>query len=218
MQNLTITTEIKTLSDVETRFKLSHNTDLSFFREWQDNLSELNQSEKDSLDRIKNSYLYNSADGALTEATINLLLISPLLYLAGFCDPPFRIRAEKTIEIRVEEREEIYRGRIDILVLQNQFWLALVESKQTKLSFSVAIPQALTYMMGNPNAEHPMFGLVTNGDNFLFLKLVKLPIAEYGFSTDFSVYGLPDNELYEVLKVMKRVGQAVGPDILEQTV
>ena len=211
VQTLTITEEIKSISDVERRFKVHHNHNFSFFREWQENLPELTDRERENLDRIQKSYLYNSTEGALTEATINLLLISPLLYLAGFCDPPFSIRAEKTVEISVEDSDNIYRGRIDILVLQHQFWLALVESKQTKLSFSVAIPQALTYMMGNPEPIRPMFGLVTNGDTFLFLKVVKSPLAEYGFSTDYSVYGLPDNELYEVLRVMKRIGQTIAP-------
>ncbi len=206
---LTITDEIKTLNDVENRFNLCRNTDAVFFSEWFDNLPALTPNEKEHLDRIKNIYLYNSSDGALTEATVNLILISPLVYLAGFCDPPFKIRAEKSVDIVVEEKDEIYRGRIDILVLQKQFWVVLAESKSTKLSFSLAIPQALTYMMGNPFSNRPVFGLVTNGDNFLFLKLVKSSVAQYAFSSDFSVYGLPDNELYAVLQVMKKIGQSL---------
>lgn len=51
----------------------------------------------------------------MTEATVNLLLVSPLLYLADFCDLPYKLRGEKSVEILVEEREEIYRGRIDAL-------------------------------------------------------------------------------------------------------
>jgi len=203
VQTLTINEEIKSISDVEMCFKLRRNSSPSFFREWQEDLPELSPHEQENLDRIQNSYLFNSKEGALTEATVNLLLISPLLYLAGFCDPPFSIRAEKSVEIN--------RGRIDILVLQHQFWLAIVESKQTKFSFAMAIPQALTYMMANPDTVRPMFGLVTNGDTFLFLKVVKSPVAEYGFSTDFSLYGLPDNELYGVLRVLKRIGQTIGP-------
>ncbi|MGK7872554.1 MAG: type I restriction endonuclease [Xenococcaceae cyanobacterium] len=208
-QILTVTEEISSIHEAETRFNLSRNTDLQFFPEWYENLPEIIQSEQEHLDRIRNSYLYNSADGRLTEATINLLLISPLLYLAGFCDPPFKLRAEKSVEIVVEERDKIYKGRIDILVLQDQFWLTLIESKQTKFSFSVAIPQVLAYMMGNPHTEQPTFGLVTNGDNFIFIKLVKQPIAQYSLSTDFSVYALPDNELYQVLQVMKKIGSII---------
>lgn len=202
MQTLTITDTIKTLKDIENNFQVFPNTNLDFFPEWQNDLPQLTEAEKDTLDRIKASYLYNSLEGGLTEATINLLLVSPLLYLAGYCDPPFKIRAEKTIEITLEEDDKKYRGRIDILVLQDQLWLTIIESKQTHLSFSVAIPQALTYMIGSPQKHHPIFGLVTNGDSFLFLKLYQ---AHYGFSTDYSLYGLPNNELYSVLQVMKKL-------------
>ncbi|NER28293.1 MAG: type I restriction enzyme HsdR N-terminal domain-containing protein [Symploca sp. SIO1C4] len=208
---IAVTDAIKSINEAESRFNLSRTNDLNFFKEWQENLPELTTAEQETLDRIKNSYLYNSADGAITEATVNLLLISPLLYLAGFCDPPFKLRAEKSVEIAVEEVDEIYRGRIDTLVLKNLFWLTLIESKQTKFSFSVAIPQALAYMMANPNPEQPTFGLVTNGDNFIFLKLVKKPVAQYDLSTDFSIFARPHNELYEVLRVMKRIGTEIAP-------
>jgi len=167
-KTLTITEVVTSLNEAESRFNIRQNDNLQFFSEWQDNLPELTQSERETLDRIKTSYLYNSADGSMTEATVNLLLVSPLLYLAGFCDPPYKLKGEKSVEFTVEERDETYRGCIDALVLKNQFWLTLIESKQTKFSFSVAIPQTLAYMMANPHLTQPSFGLVTNGDNFLF--------------------------------------------------
>lgn len=67
-------------------------------------------------------------------------------------------------------------------------------------------------MMSNPHPDRPTFGLVTNGDSFLFIKLVKQPVAQYSLSTDFSVYALPENELYDVLKVMKRIGIQITHD------
>ena len=69
-------------------------------------------------DRIKASYLYNSAEESLSESTVNLLLISPLLYLSGFCNPPFRIRVEAPVEISAEDNDTVFRGRIDALVLE----------------------------------------------------------------------------------------------------
>jgi hypothetical protein len=209
--NLAVTEAIESINEAESRFNFSRTTDLQFFSEWQENLPELTQAERETLDRIKNSYLYNSGDGPMTEATVNLLLVSPLLYLAGFCDPPYKLRGEKSVGISVEERDEIYRGRIDALVLLHQFWLTLVGSKQTKFSFSVAIPQALAYMMANPHPERPTFGLITNGDSFIFIKLVKEPVAQYDLSTDFSIFARPQNELYEVLRVMKQIGALIAP-------
>lgn len=40
-------------------------------------LPSLTPREEASLDRAKTSYLHNSADGPLSESTINLLLVSP---------------------------------------------------------------------------------------------------------------------------------------------
>ena len=138
-------------------------------------------------------------------------MVSPLLYLSGLCDPPFKLRGEVPIEIQVEESGQLLHGRIDALVLRDRFWLVLAESKQAKLSFSMAIPQALTYMMGNPNAPDPVFGVVTNGDGFLFIKLAKQPQPTYALSDDFSLFRQAQNELYPVLKIFKHIGQLVSP-------
>lgn len=51
----------------------------------------------------------------------------------------------------LDDGEEILRGRIDVLVLQNQLWVMVLESKKTTLSVWAAVPQALAYMMANPN-------------------------------------------------------------------
>lgn len=136
--------------------------------------------------------------------------MSPLLYLSGLCDPPFKLRGEVPVEIQVEDAGQILSGRIDALVLHDRFWLVRAESKQARLSFPMAIPQALTYMMGSPNQIDPLFGVVTNGDAFLFLKLVKQPQPIYALSDDFSLFRQSQNELYPVLKIFKRIGQLVG--------
>jgi hypothetical protein len=75
----------------------------------------------------------------LLEGTITLLLASPLLAIAshqesaGFYDPPFRVRAEESIQLSLDDGEEILQGRMDVLVLLNQFWVVLLESKKTGL-------------------------------------------------------------------------------------
>ncbi|BAZ12655.1 hypothetical protein NIES4071_44870 [Calothrix sp. NIES-4071] len=60
-------------------------------------------------------------------------------------------------------------------------------------------------MAANPNQDKPTFGLVTNGDNFLFIKLQKGKSNLYDFSTDFSIFARPGNELYQVLSLMKKL-------------
>lgn len=85
MPTIAVTEAVKSINQVVS-FGLSRATDSHFFPEWTENLPELTAGEQASLDRVKNSYLYNSADEPLSESTVNLLLISPLLYLAGLCD------------------------------------------------------------------------------------------------------------------------------------
>lgn len=207
MTSFAVTEALKSINQAESLFSLTRTIDLQFFLEWQENLPILTPAEEAALDRIKTSYLYNSADGPLTESTINLLLVSPLLYLSGFCDPPFKIRGETSVKITAQEGDIILNGRIDALILQEQIWLIIVESKQAKFSFSVAIPQALAYMMGSPNSGEPIYGLVTNGDGFLFIKLGKHPQPIYSLSDDFSLFRQSRNELYDVLRILKNIGR-----------
>ena len=216
MTTIVVTNAITSLREAESRFNLERIEDLRFFQEWQIELPKLQQVEIEALDRIKRGYLYKRADGYLTaESTVNLLLTSPLMYLAGLCDPPFKLQAEKSIEISLESENTVLKGRIDALVLSAQFWLVLLESKQTKFSFTVGIPQALAYMMASQNVNKPIFGLVTNGDNFIFIKLVKSASnglagkAQFDLSDDYSMYARTQNELYQVLQIMKQIAQLI---------
>lgn len=51
----------------------------------------------------------------------------------------------------------------------------------------------------------PTFGMITNGNKFLFLKATHQPTAEYDNSRLFSLVN-SNNELYLVLQVLKRLG------------
>lgn len=110
MPTLAVTEAVKSINQAESMFGLHRATETHFFPEWTENLPQLTAAEEASLERAKNSYLYNSADGPVAESTLNLLLVSPLLYLAGFCDPPFKIRGEMTVEITAQENGTTLSG------------------------------------------------------------------------------------------------------------
>jgi len=57
----------------------------------------------------------------MSEEVVKLVVLSPLLKMAGFYSPPFRMRTEAPVQIALEE-SKVLRGRIDVLVLQNRFW------------------------------------------------------------------------------------------------
>lgn len=188
------------LNDVETKFGLKECRDLSFFPECQENLSTLTAEERQALDQIKASFLYLSK-WPTTEEVVKLVVLSPLLSMAGFYSPPFRIRSEASIQLSLEEEGKEVRGRIDVLVLQDQLWVLVVESKEASFSLKAAIPQCLAYMMAAPDLSRPAFGLVTNGSEFRFLKLVHGQTL-YGLS-ELLTLQRQDNDLYAVLAILR---------------
>jgi len=116
---------------LEERFCLQQTNDEQFFTEWLTNLPETSELEKPYLDRVKENYLSLLKNPPLLEDAVKLVVLSPLLDLAGFYRHPFRITTEKSIEISVDDEGEIVRGRIDLLVLQQQLWIAVIEAKRS---------------------------------------------------------------------------------------
>ena len=74
-----------------------------------------------------------------------------------------------------------------LLVLKHQFWVLVVEEKASRVDMETAIPQCLAYMAGSPNLEKPVYGLVTNGHQFAFLKLQRRSQTEYRISDTLSL-------------------------------
>jgi hypothetical protein len=172
-------------------------------------LPELSAVEKFALDNLRRRYLYQRSEGQLLEGTVTLLLASPLLAIAGFYDPPFRVRAEESVQLTLDDGEEVLQGRMDVLVLLNRFWVVVLESKKTALSVWAALPQTLAYLMANPQPEQPSFGIVTNGDDILFVKLVQTEQRCYSLSRIFAPF-TSSRELYGALQVLKCMGQVMG--------
>ncbi|NJO42472.1 MAG: restriction endonuclease subunit R [Cyanobacteria bacterium CRU_2_1] len=195
------------LSDLKNKFGLTLVRDPSFFSEWLNVSLEISEIERFWLDRVQRNFSSLLEDPPILENSVKMLVLSPLLDLAGFYQPPYRLETEASMEIEAEDEGEIIRGRIDALILRERFWLVVIESKQSDFTVTKAVPQTLTYMFGNPNPERTTFGMITNGNDFLFLKLVRQPTPQYGNSRLFSLIN-PGNELYEVLGILKKIGTA----------
>jgi hypothetical protein len=192
------------LYDLEKKFKLRLSEKENFFSEWQEDLPELSEIEKQQLDRVKASYL-NLTKRPMLEDMVKMVVLSPLLSDAGFYLPPFYSTSESSVAICDEDKEVTIRGKIDVLVLQDQLWIVVIESKQAGFSLEVGIPQALAYMLANPQPDKPVFGLVTNGGNFIFMKMIRKEQPIYALSDEFTLRR--GNDLYMVLRILKRLGQ-----------
>jgi hypothetical protein len=205
-QSLAISKTILTMAAVQQRFGIVASSDQQFFSEWVSNLPELAPAEIDALDQIKARFDRHRNQGPLAEGTINQLLISPLLTLAGLYDEPFFVSAEPSLEIELEDQDEILRGRIDTLIVQQQFWVLVIESKST-IAFSIALPQAMVYMMANPHPDRPVYGLITNGDEFMFIKMLTQGLPQYDLSNVFSLLIPRRNQLYDILQILRQIRQ-----------
>jgi hypothetical protein len=207
---IAITDAITTIVETERRFGLIRNEDPDFFWEWQRFSAELTEQDIRQLADLRRRYIYHRSAGHLLENTVTLLLASPLLAISGFYDPPFRVRAEESVKLVIQDSEEVLQGRIDALVICDFFWVMILESKKTMLSIWSALPQALAYLMANPHLDRgasaqesrPGFGMLTNGDEMLFVKVAP---SQYGLSRVFSPF-VGDTELVTVLKILRQFG------------
>lgn len=125
-----------------------------------------------------------------------------LLEILHLYDPPYKVRAEKSVAVAIATEDMTLEGRIDALVIQEQLWIILIEAKQYGFSVLQAVPQALAYMMANPQPDRPIFALVTTGEDFLFLKRQG---QYYAQSYKFTLLSDAHNNLWRVLQVLKRI-------------
>lgn len=196
---------ITTLNDLQQRLGLVQSRNPDFFLEWTTDLPILSPPQRTSIQQIKQRYDYHRADGLLLEGTINLVVTAPLLALLGFVDPPFRIKSPQGTSIDLQDPEETVRGFIDVLVVQERLWILTVESKRTSISVPAALPQLLAYMAANPNPK-PNYGMATNGDEFVFLKLGA--DSEYDTSRSLSLFP-QRHELETVAQILTTLGRKV---------
>lgn len=197
-----------TLHDLEAQFGLQFVEDEHFFQEWQTHLPEVTDLDKQLLDRVKAGYLNAVKYPPMLENTVKMVVLAPLLYLAGFYLYPFHIRSEETISFSEADDGVVVEGKIDVLVLRGRLWIMVIESKRAAFSIEAGLAQILAYMYATPYPEQPCFGLITTGGSFVFVKFVKNETPQYALSRVFEMRN-PGNDLYSVLAGLKRLGQSL---------
>ncbi len=204
--SVAITKAITNLQEAHRRLDLQPISDPAFFPEWQGPFADRSVLECQSLDRLKTRYLNYAECGSITEGTVNFIMLSPLLELLGLMDSPFELRSEKYVRFEIEDGATQLEGLMDAVVLREKLWLVVIESKRYGFSVRQAIAQTLTYMMALPlTAANPIgFGLVTTGEDFLFVKLDRRS-RQYALSDKFTLSTIQDNQLVRVVQILMAV-------------
>ncbi|NEQ85389.1 MAG: restriction endonuclease subunit R [Moorea sp. SIO2I5] len=181
------------LEDVHRLLNLEENYDGSFTPLL--SLEPLKDVEKQELVQIKNDFRPYLRSGKVSEAMqrglggspherlhqegqVKLVVIAPLLRLAGFYHYPITISVEEGIaEIDSEDEETRITGRLDILAINNQqpkpannyFWVLVIETKNSLADVTAGLPQLLTYAYKSLEHQKSVWGLVTNGLRYQFV-------------------------------------------------
>ena len=209
-QTLAVRSSVTSLKQVEELFNLVAKDGV--FQEWFVGLPELSTHEQNEVDHLQQRFLVHRDRGQLTEGSVDRLLVSPLLDLAGFYDPAFVLEAEKSVEVTANDGETLYRGRIDVLVMSRRMWLLVVEEEGSRIGMETALPQMLAYMLACPSRDRPVFGMATNGNAFAFVKLdvASQDAIQYAISDTF-VTRSRTNQLMTVLQILKRIKHLIEP-------
>jgi predicted type IV restriction endonuclease len=197
-----------TLSNLRQAFGVSLKSDDPFFADWLKNAPPLTESELQGVDRLSRNYIYLSQEEPPLEEVVKLVVVSPLLDLAGFYQFPFFVKTEVSICLEISDESDTapIQGRIDILVVQDSFWVIVIESKPARLDVTAGIPQALTYMLSTPTVQITSYGMITNGREVLFLKLDRSQSSpQYSRSQTYRLMENTDERI-QVLQGLKQIG------------
>ncbi|MEL6382661.1 MAG: type I restriction endonuclease subunit R [Cyanobacteria bacterium J06626_18] len=193
---LAIEKTISSFQELRDCLGLHRATDNAFFSEWQSWTANRKQDDQPFLDHLWQRYQNYYNAGLLTEGTVLFALVASLLEHLGFQDLPFFVRSEIPVRVEIEDRDEVYQGRVDVLVVRERLWVLTVEAKRSRFAADIALPQCLADMAAA--AEKPVLGMVTNGSEFMFCKLENWV---YDFSDPFSLLSR-QNRLCEVAAIL----------------
>ncbi|NER50663.1 MAG: restriction endonuclease subunit R [Symploca sp. SIO1A3] len=188
-------------------FEIELVTDSDFFLEWQEDLPEISDFEQQLLDRVKAGFINLLEYPPLLENVVRMAVLDPILFAGGFFLEPFYIRAEESVELVTKDGEMLVKGKVDALVLKEQFWVMVIESKRLTYSTEAGLPQLLAYMLSNPHRQKLSYGMITTGGTFVFVKLLKEARPRYALSKGFRIRDPGKNQLYEVLSILKHLSQ-----------
>jgi hypothetical protein len=175
-------------------------------------LEPLTEFEQQELAQIRDDFENYLVEGKVLEGQIKLLVIAPLLRLAGFYRSPIKISLEQDIDdIVIEDEDTEIKGRFDILAVNKEqptaidvaFWVLVIESKNSSINAFEGLPQLLTYAHESLEHQKIVWGLTTNGMQYQFVLIRQGNPLTY---QQMPLLNLMDSEsAIELLQVLKAI-------------
>ncbi len=165
-----------TLSEIHPLLKLDERfSNLSFELL---SLEPLTEEEQQEITQIRKDFRYYLNAGKVLEGQVKLLVLAPLLRLAGFYRYPLQITLEQDIaDIAIANEDTTITGRFDILAVNKAkttnayFWILVIETKNSQVDALAGLPQLLAYAIGSLEHQESAWGLTTNGVSYRFVYL-----------------------------------------------
>ena len=199
------------MEDVERNLKYVETFDeISFDDLW--SLEPVTEHEKQELERIRTDFRPYLKLRKGSEGQVKALTTYPLLRLAGFYSYPILIKIEEGIDrIVIEDEDNTITGRFDILTVNNSiptqnnipFWLLVIESKEVGVEVYQGLPQLLTYAYNSLERQSFIWGMATNGLQYLFVYIRRGNPPTYQLMSPF--YLLDSQGAMKLVRVLKAV-------------
>jgi hypothetical protein len=179
-------------------------------------LAPVTEFERQEIEQIRLDFQAYWQAGKGLESQIQLLVVGPLLRLAGFYRSPINLTLEQAIaEIEIVDEDRTIVGRLDLLAAQRggdtPFWILVVESKNSQVEALNGLPQLLTYATEGLKTQESVWGLTTNGISYYFVQLRLGEVVRYQLLPELNLFD-PDRSL-QLLQVLKAIcGQSIQPD------
>ncbi|MEG5067470.1 restriction endonuclease subunit R [Microcoleus sp. B3-A4] len=181
------------LNDVRRLLKLERQRGGSFAKFL--SVEPLTDFEQQELLLIGNHFWRHLEAGKVSAKLVKFLVLSPLMRLTGFFKVPVVLTMEDSIPIEVEDGDTLIKGRLDILAVNQpdaelaaaQFWILVVEPKNSAIDPWAGLPQLLTYAYKSLQQQSSVWGLTTNGRNYQFVYLTRGNPCTYQILPDLSL-------------------------------
>jgi hypothetical protein len=181
-------------------------------------LTDLTPAETAELMNIRSEFDRYLVDGAVLEGQVRILSVNPLLRLGGFNRSPITIRVETAIAL-IELAESQITGRMDLLAIRTRddgpdFWVLVVESKESGADAMQGLSQLLTYAYSGLEGQRwsptdhrsSVWGLTTNGINYQFVQIQAGQPPQYFLLPELSL--LHRDSAVSLLQVLKAIAVA----------